>query len=143
MSRQDLKSVLAQMQSFNIPGFDQMIDELKDPSLAPNAVERSKAIAHNARLLAERLQTMHAAFRVNPDEVANYMTNKSHFTGPEWETMEKVRLELSAYTQSLVAEIEGDTFDEAAALAAEKPKKPKKDKARSNLQGGRKGWIAS
>lgn len=143
MSRQDLKSVLAQMQSFNIPGFDQMIGELKDPSLAPNALERSRAIAHNARLLTDRLQTMHNAFRVNPDEVTDYMTNKSHFSGPEWDTMEKVRRELGAYTDSLISDIEGDTFDESAALEAQKPKKPKKDKARSKLGGGRKGWIAS
>lgn len=145
MAQQDLKSILAQMESFNIPGFREMIEDLKDPALAPNANERAKAISHNAELLADRLETMHKMFRVNPDEVADYMTNRQHFTGPEWETMENMRRELSKYTQGMIAEIEGDESKGVAVVAKqkEKPAKPKKTKTHSKLQGGRKGWIAS
>lgn len=145
MARQDLKSILAQMESFNIPGFREMIEDLKDPALAPNASERAKAIGHNAQLLADRLETMHKMFRVNPDEVADYMTNRQHFTGPEWETMETMRRELSKYTQGMIAEIEGDDSkgETAAVERPQKPAKPKKPKSHSKLQGGRKGWIAS
>lgn len=144
MARQDLKSILAQMESFNIPGFREMIEELRDPALAPNASERTKAIRHNAQLLTDRLETMHAMFRVNPDEVTDYMTNRRHFTETEWETMETMRRELSGYTQGMIAEIEGrESRQEVLPERREKPAKPKKQKPHSKLQGGRKGWIAS
>ncbi len=142
MKQHDLLTILSQMQIFNIPGFAQLLSNLKDPLLPVHVKGKMKSIDHNINVLKERLQAMQASFGMKAGEVNDYMANPTHFTEQEQKVIANVERDLGKYWRSLNSDLAGKTSD----LSGEsdlKSQRVKKTRSGAKPQGGRKGWIAS
>lgn len=142
MKQHDLLTILSQMQIFNIPGFAQLLSNLKDPLLPVHVKGKMKSIDHNIDVLKERLHAMQASFGVRADEVNDYMANLNHFTEQEQKVIANVERELGKYWRSLTSDLTGKASDVSGGSES-KSQRGKKIKSGAKPQGGRRSWIAS
>lgn len=144
MNQADLKSILAHMQTFNIPGFKQLLGDLKDPSFATRPQDKLKAIHHNMELLQDRLNAIQTFMGTQAAEVTDYMREKRHFSEGEWKALKKVRKDLTAYWEKVDGDLKnGNQIPIDENYETKKGEKKPRSPLAHKPKGGRKGWIAS
>lgn len=142
MEYRDLKTILSQMQAFEIPGFSQLLKDLKDPLVSTHFKAKMKSIDHNITLLKDRLQTMQSVFKVQPDEVNRYMANPHHFSEQEQKVIANVEQELHSYWKKMSVDLMDQNQGVKKKISPRTDEK-RADKPTSKPRGGRKGWLAS
>lgn len=144
-----LKQALMKLQgAFALPGFSDIVDQLKDPLEFKDPEERAAAIEENIALLQKQMKKMEEQWGIDISSSKEFMENPGHFTREEWEILKLLSYDLEDYTHDVIEEFgesspgkEGEAAPLKKSPEAKSGKKKKGKKKPPDMKGGKSGWI--